>query len=161
MSTAGLEPARVSPHAPQTCAYTDSATSTSIFDFQMSAYTSPLLEMTFSHFSSAEYHVDINIRFSNVCVYLPSRKTIFNRSLGLLAFTRFCIPFRIFILKILHSNNLAHIGTGGLRPRRACTKSVRQSATSTSIFDFQQNYITINIIFVKFFLFPLLGRGLG
>ena len=131
MSTAGLEPARVSPHAPQTCAYTDSATSTSIFDFQ------------------------------NVCVYLPSRKTIFNRSLGLLAFTRFCIPFRIFILKILHSNNLAHIGTGGLRPRRACTKSVRQSATSTSIFNFQQNYITINIIFVKFFLFPLLGRGLG
>ncbi len=44
MSTAGLEPARVSPHAPQTCAYTDSATSTSIFDFQMSAYTSPLVK---------------------------------------------------------------------------------------------------------------------
>ena len=42
VSTAGLEPARVSPHAPQTCAYTDSATSTSIFDFQVSAYTSPL-----------------------------------------------------------------------------------------------------------------------
>ena len=28
MSTAGLEPARISPHAPQTCAYTDSAMST-------------------------------------------------------------------------------------------------------------------------------------
>ena len=28
VSMAGLEPARISPHAPQTCAYTDSATST-------------------------------------------------------------------------------------------------------------------------------------
>ena len=28
LSMAGLEPARISPHAPQTCAYTDSATST-------------------------------------------------------------------------------------------------------------------------------------
>ena len=28
VSTAGLEPARVSPHAPQTCTYTDSVTST-------------------------------------------------------------------------------------------------------------------------------------
>ncbi len=35
------------------------------------------------------------------------------RCLGLLAFTRFSIPFRIFILKILHSINLVHIGTGG------------------------------------------------
>ena len=35
VSTAGLEPARVSPHAPQTCAYTDSATSTYIFNFQL------------------------------------------------------------------------------------------------------------------------------
>lgn len=35
VSTAGLEPARVSPHAPQTCAYTDSATSTpGILNFQ-------------------------------------------------------------------------------------------------------------------------------
>ena len=30
VSTAGLEPARVSPHAPQTCTYTDSVTSTKI-----------------------------------------------------------------------------------------------------------------------------------
>ena len=32
-------------------------------------------------------------------------------ALGLLAFTRFCIPFRNFILKFLHSNNLAHMAT--------------------------------------------------
>lgn len=30
----GLEPPRISPHAPQTCAYTDSATSTNLFNFQ-------------------------------------------------------------------------------------------------------------------------------
>lgn len=33
LSTAGLEPARVSPHAPQTCTYTDSVTSTRIINF--------------------------------------------------------------------------------------------------------------------------------
>ncbi len=49
VSTAGLEPARVSPHAPQTCAYTDSATST-------------------------QYSI-----FILYGVYLPSRKTILNR----------------------------------------------------------------------------------
>ena len=32
-------------------------------------------------------------------------------AIGLLAFTRFCIPFRNFILKFLHSNNLAHMGS--------------------------------------------------
>ena len=35
-----------------------------------------------------------------------------NPPLGLLAFTRFSIPFRIFILKILHFINLVHMGTG-------------------------------------------------
>ena len=58
VSTAGLEPARVSPHAPQTCAYTDSATSTHIQFSFYAAYTSPLIEMTFSHFSSAECRID-------------------------------------------------------------------------------------------------------
>ena len=43
VSTAGLEPARVSPHAPQTCAYTDSATST-FSNFV--AYTFPLTNDT-------------------------------------------------------------------------------------------------------------------
>ena len=117
VSTAGLEPARVSPHAPQTCAYTDSATSTSIFNFQMSAYTSPLLEMTFSHFSSAECHVDINIQFSNVCVYLPSRKTILNRF-------------------------------------------SRQSATSTSLFNFQQKLYYHKHNFCKNILLKLPMKGL-
>ena len=32
-------------------------------------------------------------------------------ALGLLAFTRFSIPFRNFILKFLHSINLAHMGS--------------------------------------------------
>ena len=36
---------------------------------------------------------------------------IIKLSLGLLAFTRFSIPFRNFILKFLHSNNLAHMGS--------------------------------------------------
>ena len=34
------------------------------------------------------------------------------RCLGLLTFTRFIIPFQIFILKIFHSINLVHMGTG-------------------------------------------------
>ena len=54
VSMAGLEPARISPHAPQTCAYTDSATSTYCFDIQ------------FSNF------------YFTCRVYLPSHKTILN-----------------------------------------------------------------------------------
>lgn len=62
VSTAGLEPARVSPHAPQTCAYTDSATSTQVFlVIQLSNFLGVFVaEML--HFASH-----------------PSQKTILNR----------------------------------------------------------------------------------
>ena len=44
--------------------------------------------------------------------YLPSVVSSVRKSaLGLLAFTRFSIPFRNFILKFLHSINLAHMGS--------------------------------------------------
>ena len=36
-------------------------------------------------------------------------------ALGLLTFTRFSIPFRIFILKILHCINLVHMAVRSLR----------------------------------------------
>ena len=74
MSMAGLEPARISPHAPQTCAYTDSATSTQtiLFNFQslfcfvlvaeqsLSLLPSPQKQHLVA-FSSAECHIDTNI----------------------------------------------------------------------------------------------------
>ena len=67
---AGLEPARISPHAPQTCAYTDSATSTQtiLFNFQslfcfvlvaeqsLSLLPSPQKQHLVA-FSSAECHI--------------------------------------------------------------------------------------------------------
>ncbi len=56
---AGLEPARISPHAPQTCAYTDSATSTSnsilfslvLTDCLCRMSSAPSHKMIFNHFT--------------------------------------------------------------------------------------------------------------
>ena len=83
---AGLEPARISPHAPQTCAYTDSATSTQtiLFNFQslfcfvlvaeqsLSLLPSPQKQHLVA-FSSAECHIDTNdfIQFSKFILFCP------------------------------------------------------------------------------------------
>ncbi len=86
MSMAGLEPARISPHAPQTCAYTDSATSTQtiLFNFQSLFCFVLVAEQTLSllpspqkqhlvAFSSAECHIDTNdfIQFSKFILFCP------------------------------------------------------------------------------------------
>ena len=82
MSTAGLEPARVSPHAPQTCAYTDSATSTQgIFSYSIVKFVRclcggdvPLCFTSLSKndtqsFFSAECHIG-KVQFSFQCYYI-------------------------------------------------------------------------------------------
>lgn len=70
MSMGGLEPPRISPHAPQTCAYTDSATS------------------TYSNFTPTPscgigYLFTAHLTFVRTC--LPPSRTILNRPRGVLA----------------------------------------------------------------------------
>ena len=69
VSTAGLEPARVSPHAPQTCAYTDSATSTYLVFNLCRVYLTS--HRRYLIVCSAECHVDMSwIIVSRLCVAL-------------------------------------------------------------------------------------------
>ncbi len=69
-------------------------------------------------FLHARYCRSLRFRWCSLHTSLPGFHPSGNPPLGLLAFTRFGIPFRIFILKILHSNNLAHMGRFvSLQPR--------------------------------------------
>ena len=64
VSMGGLEPPRISPHAPQTCAYTDSATST--FNFQLETVVQPHDLFYHKHF----YFKSINFCFAkNVFIF--------------------------------------------------------------------------------------------
>ena len=100
VSTAGLEPARVSPHAPQTCTYTDSVTSTYldyciqlsnfvlVFVTEVVSWKQPSRKTILNRFSRQSVtstYLDYCIQLSNfVLVFVtevvswkqPSRKTI-------------------------------------------------------------------------------------
>ena len=89
MSTAGLEPARVSPHAPQTCAYTDSATSTWSFGYiysiiklfyvsrRMLTQGQPSRKMILNHFPAAECHIDKKIFYFQRQCYISINTDLF------------------------------------------------------------------------------------
>ena len=85
VSMAGLEPARIAPHAPQTCAYTNSATSTYFSKFnsnimckmslwRMLCQAQPSQKTIFNRFSAAECHIDIFIYYDVLIFFSISNK---------------------------------------------------------------------------------------
>ncbi len=100
VSMGGLEPPRISPHAPQTCAYTDSATSTQTIQLSLrDAYTSPLLGRYLIFLVGRVPHRHSYLIFKigrnwYISIYVsrhfridstPPLRTILNRSCGVLA----------------------------------------------------------------------------
>ena len=75
-------------------------------------------KIRFLDFLHARYCRSLRFRWCSLHTSLPGFHPSGNPPLGLLAFTRFGIPFQIFILKILHFNNLVHMGRFvSLQPR--------------------------------------------
>ena len=152
MSKKGLEPSRREPHEPESCASTNSATSTSIFCLVCISsaslfvadvvFDNPLTKQFTGLFCSAECHFDINSLFNlyffrrlvcgGCCLRQPSHKTIHR----IVLFGR--VPLRhqfsvqfvflppVYLWRMLSSTTLSQNNS------QDCF--ARQSATSTSIF---------------------------
>ena len=102
VSTAGLEPARVSPHAPQTCAYTDSATSTQVFQL----FNCQISQVSLRRRCSTLFHIPLKKRYSIVFFgRVPRRHKVF-LVIQLSNFQQKYIIINIFFVKDLPMKGL-------------------------------------------------------